>query len=102
MRRSKFELYVDILESIVIHGPLKVTWLILKAKANYAQLKPILDVLLEKRFVEKTTLRDGGVAFLATSSGRAVLSKFKQYDKTCIKPDVTVVRNQALENVIVR
>jgi len=81
MRRSKLELYTDILQAIVVSGPLKVSWLTLKAKANYVQLKPVLTFLLKKAFVEETKLRDGSAAFGATELGRNVLAKLKQVDQ---------------------
>ena len=97
MRRSRLELYTDILQAIVASGPLKVSWLTLKAKANYVQLKPVLNVLLQKALVEETKLRDGSPAFGATDLGRIVLDKLKQVDQNIeFRLPESISRSEAL------
>ncbi len=78
MRRSKLEIYAGVLRAVVVHGPLKVTWLSLKVKANYVQLKPALDFLLARALVEQVILRDGGVGYSATSAGEKCFQAFNQ------------------------
>ena len=81
MSRSKLELYVDILDALVAYGPLKVTWIILKARVNYAQLKPLLNNMITKGFVKEKTLEDGSVVFEATRKGRVNFVDYKRYSK---------------------
>jgi len=82
LSRSKLELYVDILEVMVVHGPLKVTWITLRARVNYALLKPILSSLMEKALVEEKKVKHGIVVFAATDLGRRSLEQYRQFSKS--------------------
>jgi predicted transcriptional regulator len=79
MSRSKLELYADILEVLVNNGPLKVTWISLRARVNYALMKPMLGHLVAKALVEEKRLKDGSVGFCATELGRESLKQFKSF-----------------------
>ncbi len=79
MSRSKLELYVDILEAIVNSGPLKVTWISLKARINYAVMKPMLNNMVARALVEERRFKDGSVGFCATKLGRESLEQFKSF-----------------------
>ena len=79
MARSKLELYVNILEVLAVHGPLRVTRITLKARVNYVLLKRVLDDLIGKSLIEDRKLKDGEVVFAATTLGRRVLKQYKQF-----------------------
>lgn len=58
MRRSKLEMYVDILSVLAHKGPLKLTHVMYKANVNCCVLKEYLDFLIKQGLVEQRTLRE--------------------------------------------
>ena len=56
MRRSKLEMYVDILEVLPLRGPLKLTHVMYKANVNCSILKEYLQFLIEQGLVEEKTV----------------------------------------------
>jgi len=69
MRRSKLEMYIDILKVLARHGPLKLTHIMYKANINCSVLKQYLDFLIEQNLVEEKSLGKKG---LYTPSQREV------------------------------
>jgi hypothetical protein len=53
MRRSKLEMYVDILKVLAHRGPLKLTHVMYKANVNCSVLKEYLDFLMKQGLVEE-------------------------------------------------
>ena len=53
MRRSKLEMYVDILRVLAQRGPLKLTHVMYKANVNCSVLKEYLDFLIQHGLVEE-------------------------------------------------
>jgi predicted transcriptional regulator len=51
MRRSKLEMYVDILKVLAHRGPLKLTHVMYKANVNCSVLKEYLDFLIKQNLV---------------------------------------------------
>jgi len=80
MRRSKLEMYVDILKVLGRHGPLKLTHIMYKANINCSVLKQCLDFLIEQNLVEEQTLQKKRnkkrVVYAVTERGRTVLKYF--------------------------
>ena len=80
MRRSKLEMYVDILKVLARHGPLKLTHVMYKANINCSVLKQCLDFLIEQNLVEEQTLQKKRnkerVVYAVTERGRTVLKYF--------------------------
>ena len=55
VRRSKLEMYVDILSVLAHRGPLKLTHVMYKANVNCSVLKEYLDFLIKQGLVEERT-----------------------------------------------
>lgn len=93
MRRSKLEMYVDILTVLAQRGPLKLTHIMYKANVNCSVLKENLDFLLKQSLVEQRTVRKQKVVFAVTQKGITVLKYFKELKQAL--PIVEEARNQA-------
>jgi predicted transcriptional regulator len=78
MRRSKLEMYTDILAVLSNRGQLKLTHLMRKTNVNCSLLKDMLDFLIEKDLVREATLRKEKTVFVITKRGLSVLKAFKQ------------------------
>ena len=53
MRRSKMEMYIDILKVLAQNGPLKLTHVMYKANVNCSVLKEYLDFLIKQNLIEE-------------------------------------------------
>ena len=93
MRRSKLEMYVDILRVLARKGPLKLTHVMYKANLNCRVLKEYLDYLLKHGLVEMRITGKGSVVFAVTQKGITVLKYFHELEQTL--PIVEEARNQA-------
>jgi predicted transcriptional regulator len=78
MRRSKLEIYADILSVLAHRGPLKLTHIIYKANVNCNVLTEYLDFLLKQGLIEKRVLSKERVVFAVTQKGITVLKYFKE------------------------
>jgi predicted transcriptional regulator len=82
MRRSKLEMYVDVLKVLARYGPLKLTHIMYKANINCSVLKQYLDFLIQQNLVEEQTLRKKRnktrVVYAITERGRTVLKYFRE------------------------
>jgi predicted transcriptional regulator len=93
MRRSKLEMYIDILAVLAQKGPLKLTHIMYKANVNCSVLKEYLDFLLKQGLVEERTVRKQRLVYAATQRGITVLKYFKELKQ--VLPIVEESRNQA-------
>ena len=78
MRRSKLEMYVDILTVLAHKGPLKLTHVMYKANVNCSILKEHLDFLIKQDLIEERTLHRQRVVYAITQRGITVLKYFKE------------------------
>ncbi len=78
MRRSKLEMYVDILEVLSIRGPLKLTHIMYKSNVNCSVLKEQLDFLMKNNLVEERLMKREQVVFAITQRGTTVLKAFRE------------------------
>ena len=82
MRRSKLEMYVDVLKVLARHGPLKLTHIMYKANVNCTVLKQYLAFLVRQNLVEEQTIRKKRnktrVVYGITERGRTVLKYFRE------------------------
>jgi len=92
MRRSKLEMYVDILSVLAQRGPLKLTHVMYKANVNCCVLKEYLDFLMKQGLVEERTMRKQRVVYAVTQRGITVLKYFKELKQ--VLPIVEETRNQ--------
>ena len=84
MRRSKLEMYIDILKVLAHRGPLKLTHIMYKAKLSYAQLNEYIPLLVQKCFLENTTIRHKKGekrAFRTTQKGIRFVENFESIRK---------------------
>ena len=58
-----------------------VTKITLKARINYALLKPMLDTLTEKAVVEERAIKKDKIVFSINQKGKAVFNQLNQYGK---------------------
>lgn len=78
MRRSKLEMYIDILKVLARHGPLKLTHVMYKANVNCSVLKQYLDFLIKQNLVEERTVGKKRIVYAITDRGRTVLKYFRE------------------------
>ena len=76
MRRSKLEMYVDILSVLAQRGPLKLTHIMYKANVNCSVLNEFLEFLMQKELVEERTVRKNRIVYAITQRGVTVLRYF--------------------------
>ena len=78
MRRSKMEMYLDILKTLAKKGPLKLTHVMYKANVNCSVLKEYLDFLTQQKLVEEKVLRKERIVYEITEKGLTVLKYFRE------------------------
>lgn len=78
MRRSKLEMYIDILKVLVQHGQLKLTHVMYKANVNCSVLKEYLDFLIRQGLVEERAVGKKRVVYVITKRGRIVIKAFRE------------------------
>jgi len=93
MRRSKLEMYVDILKVLANRGPLKLTHVMYKANVNCSVLKEYLDFLIKQNLIEERAIGKSRVVYAVTQRGITVLKHFRELKE--ILPIVEEARNQA-------
>jgi predicted transcriptional regulator len=93
VRRSKLEMYVDILSVLAHRGPLKLTHVMYKANVNCSVLKEYLDFLIKQGLVEERTAGKQRVVYAVTQRGITVLKYFKELKQ--VLPIVEEARNQS-------
>jgi len=78
MRRSKLEMYIDILKVLAHKGPLKLTHIMYKANVNCSVLKEYLDFLIQQGLVEEKTIGKKRIVYAITQRGLTVLKYFRE------------------------
>jgi predicted transcriptional regulator len=91
MRRSKLEMYVDILKVLAQRGPLKLTHIMYKANVNCKVLKEYLDFLVGHGLVEERIVGKRRVVYAITQRGVTVLKYFRELEQ--VLPIVEEARN---------
>ena len=94
MRRSKLEMYVDILKVLGQKGPLKLTHIMYKANVNCCVLKEYLDFLMKQGLVEERIVGKKRVVYAITQRGITTLKYFKELKQ--VLPIVEEPRNQVI------
>jgi len=84
MRRSKMEMYIDILKVMARNGPLKLTHIMYKANLNCSVLKQNLDFLIQQNLIqEQITVKRRNktkISYAITEKGRTVIKYFTEVD----------------------
>jgi predicted transcriptional regulator len=78
MRRSKLEMYIDILKVLSQKGPLKLTHIMYKANVNCSVLKEYLDFLIQQELVEEKTVGKKRIVYAVSEKGAKVLKYFRE------------------------
>jgi predicted transcriptional regulator len=78
MRRSKLEMYIDILKVLAHRGPLKLTHIMYKANVNCSVLKEYLDFLIKQNLVEERMVGKRRIVYAVTQRGITVLKYFRE------------------------
>jgi predicted transcriptional regulator len=78
MRRSKLEMYIDILRVLSQKGPLKLTHIMYKANVNCSVLKEYLDFLIQQELVEEKTVGKKRIVYVVSEKGTKVLKYFRE------------------------
>ena len=78
MRRTKSEICMKVLEVLDSFGPMGVTRITLRAKVNYAILKPLLTNLKEEKLIEEKRTKHDKIVSAVTQKGKAILEQHKQ------------------------
>ena len=78
MRRSKLEMYIDILKVLAQRGPLKLTHIMYKANVNCSVLTEYLEFLLKQGLVEERLLKKSRKVYAVTQHGITVLKSFRE------------------------
>jgi predicted transcriptional regulator len=91
MRRSKLEMYVDVLKVLSQRGPLKLTHIMYKANVNCKVLKEYLDFLVGHGLVEERIVGKRRVVYAITQRGVTVLKYFRELEQ--VLPIVEEDRN---------
>ena len=81
MRRSKLEIYIDILDVLALKGQLKLTHIMYKSNVNCKVLKEQLEFLLKNSLVEERILRKEKIVYGITSKGIQVLKYFREIEQ---------------------
>lgn len=92
MRRSKLEMYVDILKVLAHRGPLKLTHIMYKANVNCSVLKQYLEFLIKQNLVEERTAGKRRVVYAITPRGITVLKHFRELKQ--VLPIIEEARNR--------
>ncbi len=92
MRRSKLEMYVDILNVLAHRGPLKLTHIMYKTNVNCNVLTDYLDFLIKQGLVEKRTITKMRIVFAITQRGINALKYF--HELTQALPIIEETRSQ--------
>ena len=78
MHRSKLEMYIDILQVLADHEPLKLTHMMYKVNINCSILKDYLEFLIKQGLVEEKTVRKKSFTYAITQRGRLVVKVFEE------------------------
>ncbi len=78
MRRSKLEMYIDILKVLAQRGPLKLTHIMYKANVNCSVLKEYLNFLIQQNLVEEQTVGKKRIVYVVSEKGLMVLKYFRE------------------------
>ena len=94
MRRSKLEMYVDVLKVLAQRGPLKLTHVMYKANVNCSVLKDYMDFLVKQVLAEERTIGKRRVIYAITQRGITVLKYFRELKQ--VLPIVEEARDSML------
>jgi predicted transcriptional regulator len=81
LRRSKLEIYIDVLKVLSQRGPLRFTHIMRKANINGIVLRECIDFMLLQNLIQERNLHRNKVVYEIALRGVNVLKYFTQLDK---------------------
>ena len=78
MRRSKLEMYIDILHALAHRGPLKLTHIMYKANVNFSILTGYVSFLIKQGLIEEKNIGKKKVVYVITQRGVTVVKSFRE------------------------
>ena len=78
MRRSKLEMYIDVLTVLSQRGPLKLTHIMYKSNLNCSVLKGYLEFLIKQELIEERIIGKSRIVYVITQRGKTVLKAFTE------------------------
>ena len=85
MRRSKLEMYIDILKVLAQNRPMKLTHVMYKANVNCGVLKKYLDFLIQQNLIEELIFHKKRnktkIRYAVTERGKTVLKYFTEVSR---------------------
>jgi len=80
MRRSKFEIKLDVLKALAYNGPLRITHIMYKTNLNCSYLKELLELLFQQNLVERKKQRQRRTVYTITERGRSCLKHIRRLE----------------------
>ena len=87
IRRSKIEVFADVMKVVASEREIRRTRIMYKANLAWKVLKDALDFLEEKGIL-KAQNRDSGIFVSLTDEGYSVLRRFSELEEVFTKPSV--------------
>ena len=81
MRRSKLQIYLEVLDALALYGPMRLTRITYKANLSCSLLKLILKDLKGNGLVEERKIGRNVVVYAATNAARKILHTFKEFSQ---------------------
>ena len=81
MRRSKFEIYLTVLETLILDGPMRINKITCKTNLNHVFLKHVMNDLKERQLIEQRRINNSFI-YAATPKARLALSQFKEVSQS--------------------
>ncbi len=78
MRRSKIEMYIDVLTILFQRGPLIITHIMYKSNINCRTLKECLEYLIKQGLIEEITIGKNRMVYAITQQGKPVVKNFRE------------------------
>lgn len=96
LRRSKLEMYLDILRVLAVTGPLKLTHIMYKANVNCSVLKQYLDFMIKQELIAGKLTSKKRLVYEITPRGMKVLENFSALRGTII-PTIIIRKSKQSE-----
>jgi len=81
MKRSKLEMYVDILKVLAKSGPLQLTHIMYQANVDCIILKEHLGFLIKQGLIEEIVMEKNSQVYANTNRGTTVIRFFNKLNK---------------------
>ena len=80
LRRSKFEIQLELLKLLARDGPQRLTHIMYKANLNCGSLKEYLHYLIEHNLIEARTLHKNRIVYATTYKGMKAVKHLRELE----------------------